>query len=329
MKGHGGQREEMSGKEFAELFDALSTWGRWGEGDERGTLHFASEATVVAGAALVRDGRTFGLGRPLDTRTSAHNPKPADHHMTMLGDEGEGPLRFAMDYVGQDYHHHSHSHIDALCHVSYRGSLYNGFKTASTVREDGAAALSVDALHEGLVGRGVLLDVPGVRERSWLEPGESVFRDDLEAAEQAQGVSVGAGDILFVRTGYAQRMAELGETNGNGSVAGLHPTAMTFVADRRWQRSVPTGIATPHPARRKAWRSRSTFSPSTRWGCTLWTTWPSRNCERHAPRRNDGTSSSLPHPCGSAEGQARRSTRSRSCDMARAKAVCRATERSP
>ena len=233
MKGHGGQREEMSGKEFAELFDALSTWGRWGEGDERGTLHFASEATVVAGAALVRDGRTFGLGRPLDTRTSAHNPKPADHHMTMLGDEGEGPLRFAMDYVGQDYHHPSHSHIDALCHVSYRGSLYNGFKTASTVREDGAAALSVDALHEGLVGRGVLLDVPGVRERSWLEPGESVFRNDLEAAEQAQGVSVGAGDILLVRTGYAQRMAELGDTNGNGSVAGLHPTAMTFVADRR------------------------------------------------------------------------------------------------
>ena len=113
------------------------------------------------------------------------------------------------------------------------GSLYNGFKTASTVRADGAAALSVETLHEGLVGRGVLLDVPAVRERSWLEPGESVFRNDLEAAEQAQGVSVGAGDILLVRTGYAQRLAELGDTNGNGSVAGLHPTAMTFVADRR------------------------------------------------------------------------------------------------
>ena len=58
MKRGEGQRAEMSGKEFAELFDALSTWGRWGEGDERGTLHYASETTVVAGAALVRDGRT-------------------------------------------------------------------------------------------------------------------------------------------------------------------------------------------------------------------------------------------------------------------------------
>ena len=90
MNSDGGQRAEMRGEEFAELFDALSTWRRWGEGDERGTLHYASEATVVAGAALVRDGRTFGLGRPLDTRPSPHNPKPADHHMTMLGDEGEG-----------------------------------------------------------------------------------------------------------------------------------------------------------------------------------------------------------------------------------------------
>ena len=233
MKRGGGQPSEMNGKEFTELFDALSTWGRWGEEDERGSLHHVSEATVVAGAALVRDGRTFGLGRPLDTRASPHNPEPADHHMTMLADEGEGPLRFAMDYVGQDFHHPSHSHIDALCHVSYRGSLYNGFETASTVSADGAAALSVETLHEGLVGRGVLLDVPGARDRSWLEPGESVFRDDLEAAERAQGVTVGAGDILLVRTGYGQRLVELGDTNGNGSVAGLHPTAMTFIADRR------------------------------------------------------------------------------------------------
>ena len=150
----------MSRKEFTELFDALSTWGRWGEGDQRGTLH-SQRSHRRCRRGLVGDGRTFSLGRPLDTRTSAHNPKPADHHMTVLGDEGEDPLGFEMDYVGQDYHHPGQSHIDALCHVSYRGSLYNGFETATTVNADGAAALSVETLHEGLVGRGVLLDVPG------------------------------------------------------------------------------------------------------------------------------------------------------------------------
>ena len=78
----------MSGKEFAELFDSLSTWGRWGEGDQRGSLHYVSEAAVVAGAALVRDGRTVSPGRSLDTRASAHNPEPADHHMTRRGKRG-------------------------------------------------------------------------------------------------------------------------------------------------------------------------------------------------------------------------------------------------
>jgi kynurenine formamidase len=224
----------MSSDEFTELFESLSTWRRWGEGDERGSLHHIGADAVVAAAALVRDGRTVGLSRPLDTRASAHNPNPAEHRMTALGDDGgAGSLAFAMDYVGIDYHHESHSHLDALCHTSYGGSLYNGFETASTVTEDGAAALSVMTLKDGLVGRGVMLDVPSLRGRPWLEPGESVFRDDLEAAERSQGVTVGPGDVLLVRTGYARRLEELEDTDAVGSVAGLHPTAMTFLADRR------------------------------------------------------------------------------------------------
>ena len=234
MTGSERQRAQMSAAEFADLFDALSTWGRWGEEDERGSLHHISEDTVAAAAALVQDGRTIGLSRPLDTRVSPHNSVPADHHMTMLVGDNSGPgsLGFTMDYVGVDYHHESHSHLDALCHTSYGGSLYNGFQTVDTVTEGGAAELSVETLKHGLVGRGVLLDVPPLRDRTWLEPGDGVFRDDLEAAERSQGVTVGGGDILLVRTGYAQRLEELGDSADDGSVAGMHPTAMTFIADR-------------------------------------------------------------------------------------------------
>jgi hypothetical protein len=31
---------------------------------------------------------------------------------------------------------------------------------------------------EGLVGRGVLLDVPRLRDVPWLKPGEHAFRED-------------------------------------------------------------------------------------------------------------------------------------------------------
>jgi len=66
-----------------------------------------------------------------------------------------------------------------------------------------------------------LLDVPRLRGVPWLEPGEDVYIEDLEAAEQAQGVTVGPGDILLVRTGHSQRLAELDPWNTAAAKTGL------------------------------------------------------------------------------------------------------------
>lgn len=137
-----------------------------------------------------------------------------------------------MDYVGFDDHSDTHTHLDALCHVAFNGSLYNG-QPCQQVTFEGAAVGSVETLRDGLVGRGVLLDVPRLRGVPWLEPGEHVFGDELEAAERAQGVTVGQGDILLIRTGHARRLAEFGPWETAGAKAGLHPTAMLFVAERR------------------------------------------------------------------------------------------------
>jgi len=231
---HGGRTLEVSASEFRALFDAVSTWGRWGERDQGGALHHLDPAHVVAAARLVRDGATVTLGLPLNTRAAAHNPKPAIHHMTVLPDVdvGSGSLRFAMDYLAFDYHSDSYSHIDALCHVAFEGCLYNGHPAAG-ITSRGAAVHGIEALKGGLVGRGVLLDIPRLRGVSWLEPGEHVLGEDLAAAERAQGVTVGAGDILLVRTGHVRRLAELGPWDTAAARAGLHPTTMAFVAERR------------------------------------------------------------------------------------------------
>jgi len=220
---------QVSAEEFAALFRTLSAWGRWGDDDERGALNHLTRDRVAAAAELVREGITVTLSRPLNTNEAADNPKPADHHMTAWG--GRESLNFAKDYVGVDYHNDTHTHIDALCHVAYQGSLYNGVP-ADSVSSRGAKAQTVEVLKDGLVGRGVLLDIPRVREVAWLEPGESVFRDDLEAAERDHGVSIREGDILLVRTGHARRLREVGPWDTAAVKAGLHPTAMTFLADR-------------------------------------------------------------------------------------------------
>src|SRR5262249_20259033 len=96
-----------------------------------------------------------------------------------------------------------------------------------------ATADAIDAVRDGVVGRGVLLDIPRVRGVPWLEPGDHVFAEDLEAAEREQGVAVEAGDILLVRIGHTHRLRELGSWDTPSAKAGLHPTAMRFVADRR------------------------------------------------------------------------------------------------
>jgi kynurenine formamidase len=222
-------RVHVSAEQFAALFGTLRAWGRWGDDDERGALNYITPEHVAAAAQLVRDGITVTLSWPLNTTEAADNPHPADHHMTAWG--GSEPLSLAKDYVGVDYHSDTHTHIDALCHVAYEGSLYNGMPT-DAVTSRGATAESIEALRDGLVGRGVLLDIPRLRGVPWLEPGDSVFRDELEAAEIEQGVSVHEGDILLVRTGHARRLRELGPWETAKAKSGLHPTAMTLLADR-------------------------------------------------------------------------------------------------
>jgi kynurenine formamidase len=223
----------VTANEFRRLFDALCNWDRWGVEDERGTLRLLAPEQVVGAARLVREGRSVTLSLPLNTHPAVHNPMPADHHMTLLAENAPAadPVQFTKDYIGLDYHNDGHTHIDALCHVAYRGLLYNN-RPEGAVTSEGASVDGIEVLRDGLVGRGVLLDIPRRRGVPWIEPGEHIFADDLEAAEREQSVRVDTGDILLVRTGHPRRLTELGPWDTAETKAGLHPTAMEFIAAR-------------------------------------------------------------------------------------------------
>jgi kynurenine formamidase len=106
-------------------------------------------------------------------------------------------------------HGNADAHIDALSHVIYDGRLYNN-RPGDLVSDTGAAELSIAVAADGIVGRGVLLDVPRARDVPWLEPGDQVTSDDLATAERDQRVQVGRGDLVFIRVGHRLRRAELG-----------------------------------------------------------------------------------------------------------------------
>ena len=134
-----------------------------GTGRQRGALHHLTPERVAAAAGLVRGGVSVSLSLPLATEPGRlATPTPPTYHMTMLSDTdiGSGSLRFAKDYVGVDYHNDGHTHIDALCHVAYEGSLYNGRPQGVGDRRRARPSTRSRSLKDGLVGRGVLLDVP-------------------------------------------------------------------------------------------------------------------------------------------------------------------------
>ena len=147
------------------------------------------------------------------------------------GTPADQGLEFAMDRVAMNIHGNADSHIDALCHVMFDGTLYNDIP-AKAVTAAGATELSIDAAG-GIVGRGLLLDIPRVRGVPWLEPGDHVTAEDLTAAESAQVDYIGQGDLLFVRVGHRSRRAALGPWDVAGARAGLHPAALELLAERR------------------------------------------------------------------------------------------------
>jgi kynurenine formamidase len=235
----------VSGGEFDELFQRVSNWGRWGPDDERGTLNYLTAEQVRASAALVRSGRTVSLSLPINTVAGPDNPHPSVHYMVKTHDvrPEHGEPRFAGDYLGSEVHGDCRTHVDALCHVAYKGKLYNG-KSPDTVTSRGPTLMDITAYVHGIVGRGVLLDIPRFRGVKWLEPGEAVTADELEAAEKFEGVRLGEGDIFLFRTGHHRRRLELGSWNngcdGEGQ-AGLHVNAMVLLHERKVAAFLPDG----------------------------------------------------------------------------------------
>jgi kynurenine formamidase len=213
-----------------ELYEATKRWGRWGDDDERGALNLLTPERVARAAALVREGLTIPCGRPLPTAPAADNPNPALHHMTHAGDLAAGSKGFqwSSDFIGVAFHGNTVSHLDALCHVFVDGQMYNG-APASDVTSTGARRSSIEVADAGIVGRGVLLDIPRVRGVDWLEPASVITPDELDAT----GVAVEQGDIVLVHTGRDRRREAVGPWNSYvDGLAGLDPACARWLHDR-------------------------------------------------------------------------------------------------
>ena len=211
------------GKEaIYEAAKKLSNWGRWGKDDQIGTLNHVTPEHVGAAARLIRNGKVFPMGIPLDrngpqTGLFGGRWNPI-HTMLATGTDAvagrfdkTNKLRFADDAINMPVQ--AATHWDSLGHIFLDDKCYNGYD-AKLVDGGGCNTLGIEHTKAKMVGRGVLLDVARYKGLESLEDGYGISNDELDATAKAQSVDIRRGDFVIIRTGQLERCLKAGKWGG-------------------------------------------------------------------------------------------------------------------
>lgn len=238
----------ISLEEFRDLTVSLSNWGKWGDKDQLGTLNYLEPGTVRSAAKEIREGRVFSLAIPLDAKGPQRGAAGRFNPMLLMTRDGGDAITgaYPTDWLGGTDKEtrttdeviimptQCGTHWDSLAHVIHKETMYNG-RSAAEVSSTGAKANGILASREKIVGRGVLLDIPRLKKRDWLAPGEGITSSLLEKAVEKQEVKIRQGDAVLVRTGHlaAARKRESWDDYAGGDAPGLSIDALHWVAKNR------------------------------------------------------------------------------------------------
>lgn len=215
--------------------ERLSNRGRWGAEDQLGTLNHITPDVRRAAAALVVEGVSVSCAQEVVSSHQEENLFGAPQRLVLLshhGPFGDTTMEAFGAYVGLVYHGPTVTHLDSLCHYSCSGEFYNGVTTDHVDFAAGATSHAVTNAGDGVLTRGVLLDIPGTLGIDWLEPGTAIAPEHLDAAQERQGVQVRAGDAVLAYTGYVERKRRVGPTSMERGYAGYHAACLPWFHER-------------------------------------------------------------------------------------------------
>jgi len=223
----------MHRADFDALFTQVDNTGRWGAEDERGTLNLITPEIRLAAVEGVRTGVTVSLAKEMVHGVPEGGFGPIEIDLQVLSDSVLGPsdgsVTWAAERTSLFYHGWAYTHIDALSHMpSYQGRGYNG-APMTHAPPAGQLRNSVAAMRDGVVSRGVLVDLPALRGVEYVAPGGAVTAEDLEAWERRTGIRIGTGDVVLLRSG---RWSDAALAAGVEGSAGLHPGTAAWLHER-------------------------------------------------------------------------------------------------
>lgn len=183
--------------------DFPSNWGRWGNTDQLGTVNLITAEARARGVAQARNGSAVSLARKTPTAPLLGGPMAALRAdttgvQTIMSFTGSPPQAMA-ELMLVTTHHPEVTHLDALSHMVVDGQVYPGIAQAESSGPTGVTHGAADVFADGIVTRGVLLDLAPDGK---LPDGHAVTADDLDAAAARVDVEVLPGDALVVRAGW-------------------------------------------------------------------------------------------------------------------------------
>lgn len=216
----------------------LSNWGRWGANDELGTLNLITPQKRLQAHKLVKEGVTVSCGRLFERGWGADTGQPPLHFMRSSGERWSGVksepgmVQSVGDFFAIDLHGTGLTHLDAIVHFFWDGMAYNNRPASVISTHQGATKSGIQTMRHGIVSRGLLYDFCTYKKKAWLEPGEVLYIENLEAIEKAEGIKAEPGDILLYRTGYYKMRQEKGPVALEVGRPGFHPDVLPWVRER-------------------------------------------------------------------------------------------------
>jgi kynurenine formamidase len=209
----------------------------WGADDQRGAANRMTTAKVQEAIRLIRTGKVYSLGRLYEPGMPLYGNR--HFSLTIPGSPTGGPF-------GENkmvYHDEIFSgeigqigtQLDGLGHIGVRMAgddfFYNGFRRSEFGKAYGLEKLGIENVGVFFT-RGVLADVAAYKDVSRMKVGEVVTAEDLQGTLKKEGVTVGEGDVVLIRTGHGQLWMKDNATFNSGE-PGIGMEAGQWLCDRK------------------------------------------------------------------------------------------------
>lgn len=207
---------------------------RYADDDVIGAANEITTEAVLRAAGLVRTGRRYALGQILDANSPSQMWRYWKHSLVtdrVIPERsfGTNQQTFLEESVSGALH--SGTHLDGLAHIGIGEHLYNGHRWVDVIGPDGVTLLGAENIPP-IFTRGVLLDVAAVHRTDALGGEQAIGANDLQAAADAQGISVEAGDVVLVHTGWGQLWG-IDNERYRASEPGIDMTGAQWCTERR------------------------------------------------------------------------------------------------